>query len=95
MWTINDDKPRRIFEGDKHTPVPAAGMRKYYEWRRLIHAEHRHPKDAAERVGDLNYKKLSGAMNQHEIRLTQGHRATFTINNERQHVEVLRIGGHT
>ena len=42
---------------------------------------------------DSNYKKLQG--NQYQIRLSQGCRATFTVNDTTQVVTMLQVGGHT
>ena len=57
-------------------------------------ASGQHPKTAA--VGDMNYKKLGGSTkNQYEIRLSQGNRATFTVDNKNKKVHVLDVGGHT
>lgn len=42
---------------------------------------------------DSDYKKLMG--NQYQIRLSQGCRATFIVNNNTQEVTMLQVGGHT
>ncbi|HGU0827223.1 TPA: hypothetical protein ACM6YF_004410, partial [Escherichia coli] len=68
---FDDSRARAAWNGDR-TAVPRAGMRKYYEWRRLIRDEGRTPKDAAEIVGDLHYERLKGgAEDFYSIRLTQ------------------------
>lgn len=52
------------------------------------------PKEAA--VGwDSNYKKLRGTRDQYEIRLSQGNRATFLVDDERKIVTMEAVGGHT
>ena len=54
-----------------------------------------HPREAAARAGDTNYRKLAGTENQFEIRLSQGARATFLVDDAAQVVSILQIGGHT
>ena len=51
--------------------------------------------NAAASSWDSNYKKLGGTVDQFEIRLSQGCRATFTVNNNAQVVTMLQVGGHT
>jgi murein DD-endopeptidase MepM/ murein hydrolase activator NlpD len=52
-----------------------------------------HPKQAADKMGDANYKKL--LKNQYEIRLSQAGRATFTVDSKAHKVKILQVGGHT
>lgn len=94
MWTLDDTRPQRAYARNSSTLVPSAAMNNYYAWRRLVRAD-THPREAARRVGDLNYKPLSGTTGQYEIRLSQGHRATFTVNESTEQVVVYQIGGHT
>ncbi|HCP5927994.1 TPA: type II toxin-antitoxin system YoeB family toxin [Escherichia coli] len=89
---FDDSRARAAWNGDR-TAVPRAGMRKYYEWRRLIRDEGRTPGDAAENVGDLHYERLKGgAEDFYSIRLTQKHRVVFSVTGEV--VTVYTIGGH-
>ncbi len=53
-----------------------------------------HPRTAAERCGGMNYKLFQGTVNQYEIRLSQGTRASFLVIDETETVEVLQVGGH-
>jgi hypothetical protein len=50
------------------------------------------PKTAAS-GWDGQYKLLQG--NQFQIRLSQGNRATFTVDSTHQVVKMLAVGGHT
>ena len=84
-WTLIDD-------GAANIEVGAAGMRKYYEWRRLIRDDI-NPRAAANQVGDTHYEQLGGHhRGVYTIRLSQLHRVVFTI--AEQVVTVSHIGGH-
>jgi hypothetical protein len=50
---------------------------------------------AAAAAWDSKYSKLRGTKNQFEIRLSQGCRATFTVDANTQRVTMLQVGGHT
>ena len=50
---------------------------------------------AAAASWDSKYTKLRGTRDQFEIRLSQGCRATFTVNTNTQTVTMLQVGGHT
>lgn len=54
-----------------------------------------HPKEAAAIAGDTKYTKLQGTTNQFEIRLSQGARATFLVDEASQVVDMRALGGHT
>lgn len=54
-----------------------------------------HPRDAADRTGDTNYKRLRGTRDQYEIRLSQHTRATFRVLDDSHTVKILEVGGHT
>ncbi len=54
-----------------------------------------HPREAAAKAGDTNYRKLAGTENQFEIRLSQGARATFLVDDATQVVTMMQLGGHT
>ena len=53
-----------------------------------------HPAEAAKKW-DSKYTKLGGTVNQYEIRLSGGCRATFTVNTNTETVIMLQVGGHT
>lgn len=89
-YIFNDDVAKKSYQSGKSRVVHPAGMKKYYEWRRLIRDRGVSPSDSAEKVGGLYFKRLTG--NQYSIRLTQGHRVLFSINGH--NVTVLGIGGH-
>jgi plasmid maintenance system killer protein len=91
-WNVNDAQQRARFDAGRHVDVPAAGMRKYYEWTRLINSNVA-PNVAAGQVGDLHYEQLQGRhQGTYTIRLSQEHRVVFTIVG--QQVVVSQIGGH-
>ncbi len=89
-WQVDDTIQRNAFALGKHVEVPASSMSKYYEWRRLVN-QGTHPKAAAEQVGDMHYEKLK-ASDFYTIRLSQEHRAVFTLDG--QTVKVKQVGGH-
>jgi hypothetical protein len=60
-----------------------------------IHVRGRQPKEAAEIAGDTKYRRLGGTVNQYEIRLSGGTRATFLVDTATQTVTMLQVGGHT
>lgn len=94
QWHVDDSKPRHDYEHHHHIPVPAAGMRQYYEWRRALMAGH-HPKSAADLTGDTHFEHLRGAQkDQCSIRLSQEHRVFFQIDERHRIVTVRKIGGH-
>ncbi|NLS55692.1 hypothetical protein [Hafnia alvei] len=90
-WDFNDSAP----QASNLRIVEPSGMRKYYEWRRLIRYMNLPPNDAAARVGDLRYERLPerGPYN-FSIRLSQQHRVHFTVDNTAKRITVLSIGPH-
>ena len=93
-WIVNDAAARATFVAGNHDQVVVAGMRRYYEWRRLINTNI-HPSIAAAAVGNTHYERLSGQhAGLYTIRLTQADRVVFTVNGANLVVTVLRIGGH-
>ncbi|HHW5414144.1 type II toxin-antitoxin system YoeB family toxin [Citrobacter sp. Cpo090] len=88
---FDDSRVRNAWNGNINA-VPQAGMRKYYEWRRLIRDGGSSPADAAAKVGDLHYERLRGRNGFYSIRLSQEHRVVFSVQNES--VTVYTIGGH-
>lgn len=54
-----------------------------------------HPKIAAQKAGDTHYKCLSARLDQYQIRLSGGDRATFTVDDTARLVTVLQVGGHS
>lgn len=67
---------------------------KFNQFKNAI-AEGLHPREAAKRAGDTKYTKLQGTDNQYEIRLSQGARVTFLVDDEKREVKILQVGGHT
>ncbi|UQA56949.1 hypothetical protein [Polyangium aurulentum] len=65
---------------------------RFDEFQNSIHHLGMHPRVAAQ-SWDSNYKEL--AHNQFQIRLSQGNRCTFIIDEGRQLVTILQVGGHT
>ena len=94
IWTVDETSPRSTYNKGQHEEVPAAGMKKYYEWRNMIVTQNCHPKIAAENVGDMWYKKLMGGSEVFEIRLTQKHRVFFRVNSTSHVVTIDKVGGH-
>jgi plasmid maintenance system killer protein len=86
----------KIFNKGKSTKVNPAGMRKYFEWRRLIR-DGDSPQDAARAVGDTHYEQLKGKTYEtyslYSIRLSQSDRVTF-IYPSSSRIKIVGIGGH-
>ena len=94
-WTVDDSAQRAAYDKNKHVPVPAASMRKYFDWKLAVERKNLHPKLAAEEVGDMHYEQLGGKMKgQYTVRLSQEHRAAFTFDETTKIVAVFRVGGH-
>ena len=94
-WTVDDSVQRQKYDKNKHIPVPAAAMEKYFEWRRKITQENLHPKEAAKKVGDTHYEPLNGEhKGEFTIRINQEHRVAFTIDDDKKTVNVFVVGGH-
>ncbi len=87
-WTI--DKSRATY-----LQLTNSEQAKWDAFQNAIQNEGTDPKTEAEQAGDTNYKKLAGAQNQYEIRLSKGTRATFLVDSQAQVVTVLQVGGHT
>ncbi|OQS37600.1 hypothetical protein B0T39_15260 [Chromobacterium haemolyticum] len=85
--------PRKAFDCSKIKSVPSSAMREYHRWRQLIQ-QGKHPKEAANEVGDTHYEmiKQRAGVDIFSIRLSQQHRVYFQIND--RVVKVLKIGGH-
>jgi len=66
---------------------------KFDIFQNAIHNEGVSPKEAADRMGDADYKRLQG--DQYQIRLSQRNRATFLVDNVHHIVTILQVGGHT
>ncbi len=84
-WNLSDT------DAEGTEGIPGAAMSKYYEFRRTVR-DGKHPKDAADYVGDLHYEKISGA--RYTIRLSQEHRVFFDVSDHNQVVYVKKIGTH-
>lgn len=93
-WTVDDSNQRILYEKGKHVDVPPAAMAKYYAWRDAI-KNGNHPRNAADKAGDMNYEELLGIYKGiFTIRLAQGHRVAFEIYDTLQQVRIISIGGH-
>jgi len=88
MWTLN--KQGAGFAGQ----LPVAVQNKFDAFQNAIHNLGLHPKDAAQWIGDSNFKKL-GNSQQYQIRLSQAHRVTFLVDDVTHTVTILQVGGHT
>lgn len=84
-WSITDT------EAEGTAGIPAAAMVKYYDFRRTVR-DGKHPKDAADYVGDLHYERISG--DRYTIRLNQEHRVFFDVSDGNKTVYVRKIGTH-
>jgi hypothetical protein len=74
----------------------AAAQRKWDEFQNAIYHKGEHPAKAAERLGAADYKRFGNSRcGQHQIRLSQSERATFTVDEGTCTVKVLQVGGHT
>lgn len=89
-YIFDDSEQAKRFERNKHFIVPPAGMRKYFEWRRLVRDYGYDPRTAAANVFDGDPEKLEG--DTYTIRLTNHHRVVFTKRGN--NVTVITIGGH-
>ena len=80
--------------GSSYKRLKVTQMNKYRDFRYQVKERFYSPVEAAERIGDANYKKLGGS-NQYEIRLGGKDRVTFTLDNARREITILQVGGHT
>jgi Txe/YoeB family toxin of Txe-Axe toxin-antitoxin module len=94
-WTVVNPVSEEFKKNPKNkVGVPAAAMRKFYDWCREIEKDI-HPKLAADIAGDMNYEQLGGKLKgQYTIRLSREHRVAFTIDEATQVVTIFQIGGH-
>ena len=88
MPYIVDDSKCRFKSG-----LTGTAEKKYEEWKAYINQNGLHPKNAAARVGDSNYKKLNAVSEVYEFRLTGRDRVLFEIVG--MTVKVKQVGGHT
>ena len=87
-WTI--DKSKATF-----STVTKSEQEKWDAFQNAIQNQGKHPKEAAESARATPYKLLEGTQNQYEIRLSEGTRATFLVDDTRQVVTIKQVGGHT
>ncbi|UKZ85334.1 uncharacterized protein TrAFT101_001199 [Trichoderma asperellum] len=66
---------------------------KYHNFRRLITEDRLHPKTAAEHLGGSDYEPITPKPT-HTIRLSQGHRLYFLLDQKNRMVTINEIGGH-
>jgi mRNA-degrading endonuclease RelE of RelBE toxin-antitoxin system len=86
-WTIDKSKA-------DYKVLTNAEQNKFDAFQNAIQNNQMSPKDAAESTGPgADYKCLQG--DQYQIRLSQGNRATFTVDNDARTVTILQVGGHT
>ncbi|MFJ3482579.1 hypothetical protein ACIPL1_04260 [Pseudomonas sp. NPDC090202] len=88
IWTLNKENARF------RAQLSASAQGKWDIFQNAIYRGS-YPKDAAKLAGGMDYKMLSGSSNQYQIRLSGSERATFRIDEVRQIVTVLQVGGHT
>ncbi|MGF6088484.1 RHS repeat-associated core domain-containing protein [Pseudomonas sp. 18173] len=86
-WTVKGPKPRNVSE------LRPAQMQEWEKFKSGLDAG-LHPKIAAQRMGDSQFKRFAGTQ-QWQIRLGGADRVTFTIDDQRKLVEILQVGGHT
>lgn len=94
-WKINN--ANASYDG----ALSAAAKAKFNSWAGKIDNDSKHPKTAAEEVGDMHYEQLSGQLKgQYTVRVDGANRIAFTIVTSGPKkdlvstVEVFQIGGH-
>ncbi|AYA40499.1 hypothetical protein HZS38_08770 [Xenorhabdus nematophila] len=91
-WEVDDKKAlKNIDPGLSET-----ALMNYNSWVNNIRNGGLHPKEAAEAIGDANYKRMKGTsknVQQFEIRLNGSDRVSFIL--DKDTVYVLQIGGHS
>jgi len=66
---------------------------KFDIFQNAIASDNLSPRDAAQRAGDTDFKRLSDGS--YQIRLSKRARVKMYINWEQQHVRIVQVGGHT
>ncbi|KAL7921613.1 hypothetical protein ACQKWADRAFT_327471 [Trichoderma austrokoningii] len=66
---------------------------KYHSFRRLVTEDRLHPKIAAEHLGGSDYEPITPKPT-HTIRLSQGHRLYFLLDQKNRVITIDEIGGH-
>jgi mRNA-degrading endonuclease RelE of RelBE toxin-antitoxin system len=89
MWKL--DKMNTGFV----THLGVAAQNNFDIFQNAIHNDGLHPKEAAKRMGGANFKQLSAKANQYQVRLSQGERVSFQIDESTSTVKILQVGGHT
>ncbi|MGE8047756.1 RHS repeat-associated core domain-containing protein [Pseudomonas monteilii] len=77
----------------KEFVLTKAEQKSFDIFQNAIHHDGVSPKDAAQWMGDANYKLLQKKTNLYQIRLSGGKRVTFTIEDKR--AIIRQVGGHT
>ncbi|RCJ38861.1 hypothetical protein A6769_07425 [Nostoc punctiforme NIES-2108] len=80
-------------KGAKFNPLNKAEQSKFDKFQNAIANKGLSAKDAADEIGDSNYKKLQG--NQYQIRLSKNNRVTFLVEDDTHTVKLKIVGGHT
>jgi hypothetical protein len=87
-WSIDD------LHATPTPNLPRACGATYYAWRRAIRDRGIHPSEAADEVGDTNFEYYDNGQTKGTIRLSQGHRVWFTVNQATEEVTVNKVGTH-
>jgi hypothetical protein len=87
-WSIDD------LHATPTENLPRACGATYYAWRRAIRERGIHPSEAAAEVGDTNFEYYDNGQTKGTIRLSQGHRVWFTVNQATEEVTVNKVGTH-
>ncbi|AZS49323.1 hypothetical protein DM558_00365 [Entomomonas moraniae] len=93
VWTVDEKIPRK-----EKIPVPASGMRNYFNWVRAFRGTNTNPIAALnleDVAWDNDYEILQGGRGDiHSLRLNQGQRVYFVLDEFSQTVKILCIGRH-
>lgn len=72
--------------------LTANAKKKYEKFKKLINDQHKHPKQAADAIGDSDYKLLKGK--QYQIRLDGAERLSFFLDDKEKTATFFSFG-HT
>lgn len=67
---------------------------KFDNFQNGIHNQGMHPRDAAQSIGSQNGSQYKKIKKLHQIRLDQGARVSFSVNEEKKEVVVKKVGKH-
>lgn len=86
-WTLNKS------DADWDVELSQAEQSKFDIFQNAITHDNLNPRDAANRAGDTDFKRLSD--NSYQIRLSKRARVKMWINWDDQTVTIAQVGGHT